>query len=188
MHGLDVTALLLLANLTELTLVTDRPERARRLADEGIPLAKTLGAVEQAGVLHCLRAYANLLLGDDRAAAADALAGMRHAATLGDSVLAQQSLRFLAAVTAADRPEKAAHLLGIADGGSPTRAEQPAVEHATGRYLVSLSGRLGAAFAPAYESGRQLVAENGLAAALVITIDQRSSDGPEIVRDSSRPG
>ena len=183
MHGLDVTALLLLANLTELTLVADRPERARRLADEGIPLARTLGAVEQAGVLQCLRAYANLQLGDDRAAAADALAAMRHAATLADPVLTQQSLRFLAAVTAADRPERAAHLLGIADGCRPTRGEQPAVEHATERYLVSLPERLGAAFAPAHDSGRQLVAENGLVAALVTSVDQYSTDAPETGRD-----
>ena len=174
-HGLDVTALVLLANLAERTLVVDRPDRARRLADEGIALAGALEAVENAGVLHGLRAYAHLQLGDDQAAIDDAVIGIRHAVAVAGDGYGRQSLVFLAAAMAADRPDRAAHLLGISDAGR-AGAEHPSVEQANERYLAGLPARLGPRFAPAYDSGRELVAERGLLGAMAtILLDPQPS-------------
>lgn len=191
-QGLDVTCLVLLANLTERTLVADEPERARRLADEGIPLAMALGAIENAGVLHGLRAYAHLRLGNDEASKQDALAGIRHAVALAGVGFGRHSLVFLAAASAADRPDRAARLLGIADGGRPD-VEHPAVLQAIECYLGGLHERLGAAYPPAYDSGRQLVAERGLLGALVVSLAEpwelsTASGTPLAVPNQGAPG
>jgi predicted ATPase/DNA-binding SARP family transcriptional activator len=171
---LDVTCLVLLANLTDLCLVGGLSERALRLAEEGISLATLLGAVENAGILHGLRSYAHLQLGYHDAASNDALAGIRHAITLGEAGFGRHSLVFLAAATSAARPDRAAFLLGIADG-SRTGVEHPAVHQATERYLAALPDRLGAEYGPAHEAGRQLVAERGLLNALIAALADPST-------------
>ncbi len=171
-HRRDLRTMTLLNNVSEIMLVRDEPEQARRFAEEGLALAHLAQSLEGIAANQSQRGYASLLSGDVSAALIDLREALRGHLQLGTTYYALHDTVRLAAALSHCHPEVAALVLGVVEA-SPTFADQATSRQAKERFLADLEARLGARYTAQVARGRSLVTQSrergALASVLAMT-------------------